>query len=152
MSIDELTAAVFTAGVPITFAVFVWLRRECRCLPWARTAAVVAAASGIVAASLSFIASRANALDLTGQTCLVLLASKHTLKGRVRRHYDLRVVVETLEQDTGMSFYMSGLTNRSSQPLAVAMRAWIYETVFDVSNARRRQRRLSRFSLDPWLP
>ena len=81
MSIDELTAALITAGVPVAFAVFVWLRRELRCIPWARTAAVIAAASGIGAASLSFIASHANALDLTRDVRLVLLASKHTLNG-----------------------------------------------------------------------
>lgn len=81
MTIDELTAALITAGVPVAFAAFVWLRRELRCIPWARTAAVVAAASGISAASLSFVASRADTLDLTRHTYLVLLASKHTLNG-----------------------------------------------------------------------
>jgi hypothetical protein len=81
MSINEWTAALITVGVPVAFAVFIWFRRELRCLPWARTAAVVAAASGIGAASLSFIASRADALDLTRHMYLLLLASKHTLNG-----------------------------------------------------------------------
>jgi hypothetical protein len=81
MSIDELTDALITAGIPVAFAVFVWLRRELRWIPWTRPAAVIAAASGIGAASLSFIASRANALDLTRPSYFLLLGSKHTLNG-----------------------------------------------------------------------
>jgi hypothetical protein len=81
MSMHELVAALIGPGIPVAFAIFIWLRREFRGVRWARIAGIVGAASGIASASLGLVASRANALQLTRDAYLLLLACKHTLDG-----------------------------------------------------------------------